>query len=62
MNNPNNFPSAIKSETADMWKPYADTFKEIYNKDCTGGGFTKLFEEGPSYRHFICFEFSHGAH
>lgn len=59
--NPSSFPAKIKTETASVWKPYADTFKELYNRDCTGGGFTALFEEAPQYRHFICFEFSHGA-
>lgn len=59
-NNKSSFPIAIKTETAPMWKPYADTFEEIYNTDCTNGRFTTLFEKAPKYRHFICFEFSHG--
>ncbi len=59
--NPSNFPRAIQTTLAPIWKPYTDNFKETYNTTCKNGEFKRLFQEGYKWRHFICFEFSHGS-
>lgn len=62
MKYPSQFPAQIRTALAPIWKSYSDNVRETYNAACVTGEFKRLFSEGYKWRHFICYEFSHGSY